>query len=72
MSSGNPRITVAFPFSTIRISQPNPQLQALTGLVLKLAGHAAVLARELDTDEAEALDALVGEVQALALALDND
>jgi hypothetical protein len=72
VNSGNPRITVAFPFSTIKISQPDPQLAVLAGLLHRLAVHTAVLARELDTDEAEELEALVEDVEALTAGLADD
>jgi hypothetical protein len=69
VSSGNPRITVAFPFSTIRISQADPALLELAEVVRRLAEHTAVLARELDTDEAEALESLLADATTLVARL---
>ena len=69
VSSGNPRITVAFPFSNIRITQSDPALLEVADLVRRLAEHAAVIARELDTDEAEALEDLAADAGALVSRL---
>lgn len=70
VNSGNPRITVAFPFSKIAITQTDPVLADVADLVRRLTEHLAVLARELDTDEAEAIEALVDEAEALVAGLD--
>jgi hypothetical protein len=66
VNSGNPQIAVAFPFSSITISRQDPVVEALVEIVHQLAEHTAVLARELDTDEAEELEVLVDKVAALA------
>lgn len=71
VTAGIPRITVAFPFSTIRISQPDQALPELAALVHRLAAHTGVLARELDTDEAEAIDVLVADAADLVNRLQS-
>ena len=65
VNTGNPRITVAFPFSTIQINQSDPGLLALAELVHQLAARTARMARDLDSDQAEALETLTGQVAAV-------
>ena len=64
-NTGNPRITVAFPFSRISIGQADPALPALADVVARLAEAMATLADRVSADDAEAIQALAEEALAL-------
>ena len=66
VSTGNPRVTVAFPFSKIEINEPTQALRDLAGLVQRLAARAAVVAREAAPDQVAACDLLAAEAELLA------
>jgi hypothetical protein len=69
VSTGNPRVTVAFPFSKIEITEPPSGLGDLAAVVSRLAGEVARIAHAASPATAEAADALADEATALALRL---
>lgn len=69
VNTGNPRVTVAFPFSKIEISEPSDQVRELAALVWALADQVAALAREAAPGELEAADQLASQAAVLALRL---
>jgi hypothetical protein len=71
VSSGNTRITVAFPFSKITVSQPDQTLAEIAEIVRELAEHTAALAEQVDPDRVDAVRALVQHAAALADELED-
>jgi len=69
VQSGNPRITVSFPFSKIDIHEPSAAMSEVAGLVAQLADQAAELSHELAADGADAADQLAEEARLLAARL---
>lgn len=65
-NTGNPRITVAFPFSKIDIRDPEPSLAELIAVVRDLAECVAALSHELSSDTVDAADRLVDRTKLLA------
>ncbi len=72
VSSGNPRITVAFPFSKITIGRQDETLAEIADLVRDLAEHTAALAEQVGSERLDAIQALVQHARALAQELDQD
>jgi hypothetical protein len=66
VSTGNPRVTVAFPFSKIDIREPSEALRDLAVLVDKLAEQTAAIASQAAPDQAEAAVHLAAEAALLA------
>jgi hypothetical protein len=66
VSSGNPRINVAFPFGRIAVQEPSEVLCDLAGLVEQLAEQVVSLTRQADPGQAEAADRLAAQAAALA------
>ena len=66
VNTGNPRITVAFPFSRISIGGDAAALAALADLVRRLAEAASELADQVGPDLAGAMHALAHEAAALS------
>jgi len=64
-NTGNPRITVAFPFSRISIGQADPAVPALADVVARLAEAMATLADGVSADDAEAIQVIADEARAL-------
>jgi len=69
VSSGNPRITVSFPFSKIDIHEPTATLAEVATLVARLAEQVAALSRTPGADGADAADQLAEEAKLLASSL---
>jgi hypothetical protein len=67
--SGNPRITVSFPFSKIDIHEPTATMSEVAGLVAQLADQVAELSHQLAADGADAADNLAEEARQLATRL---
>jgi hypothetical protein len=66
VSSGNPRVTVAFPFSKIDINEPSGALRDIAALVAQLAEQAAKIAGQAAPDLAPAADHLAAQATLLA------
>jgi hypothetical protein len=66
VSTGNPRVTVAFPFSKIDINEPSEALRDLAALVARLAEQTAEIAGQAAPDLAPAADRLAAETALLA------
>jgi len=66
VSTGNPRVTVAFPFSKIDINEPSEALRELAALVARLAEQAAAIAGQAAPDHGEAAGHLAAEAALLA------
>jgi hypothetical protein len=66
--SGNPRVTVAFPFARIEVHEPVTALADLAGLLSRLAEQVAQLTRAVTGDGEEA-DRLADEAKLLAMRL---
>lgn len=66
--SGNPRITVGFPFSKIEVHEPVAALADLAGLLSRMAEQVAQVAHAV-SDDAEVADQLADEARLLALRL---
>jgi outer membrane murein-binding lipoprotein Lpp len=66
VSSGNPRITVAFPFSRIDIKEPSEAVRELAALVEQLAEQAVTFARQAAPDHADEADRLAAQATLLA------
>jgi hypothetical protein len=69
VSSGNPRITVAFPFSKIEIREPQDTVRDLAVLLARLADQVAVLASQAAPDQAESADETAAQAALLARRL---
>jgi len=69
VSSGNPRITVSFPFSKINIYEPTAALAEVATLVAQLAEQVAALSRTEGGDGADAAGQLAEEAKHLASSL---
>jgi hypothetical protein len=69
VTTGNPRIAVAFPFSKIEIRDSEPVLSDLAGLIQRLAVQVAAMAHDVDEERADDADALVDEAAELAARL---
>jgi hypothetical protein len=69
VSSGNPRITVSFPFSKIDIHEPTATLAEVATLVARLAEQVAALSRTPGGDGADAAGQLAEEAKLLASSL---
>jgi hypothetical protein len=69
VSSGNPHITVAFPFSRIDIREPSEVLRDLAALVEQLAEQVALIAGQVASDQADASDRLAAQAALLARRL---
>ena len=69
VSTGNPRVTVAFPFSKIEINEPPQELRDLAVLVQEIARQAAALASQVTPDQAAAADQLAVRAALLAESL---
>lgn len=66
VSSGNPRINVAFPFAKIDIREPSQELRELAGLVEELAEQVVLLTKQTAPDRADDADQLAAQAVALA------
>ena len=66
VSTGNPRVTVAFPFSKVEIRDPPEAVRDLAAMVWRLAEQVAVLARQTAPDQAAAADIVAAEAALLA------
>lgn len=69
VNTGNPRVTVAFPFSKIEIREPSDQVRDLAEIVWALADKVAGLVRHAAPDELEAADQLAAQAALLARRL---
>jgi len=69
VSTGNPRVTVAFPFSRIDIREPSETLRDIAALVAKLAEQSAEIAAQAAPDLAEKADHLAAQATLLAQRL---
>lgn len=68
-NTGNPRITVAFPFSHIEIRDQEPAVGDLAVLVQQLAEHVAALSHDVSPERAQEADRLVEAARRLAASL---
>jgi hypothetical protein len=68
-NNGNPRVTVAFPFSKIEIRDPEPALADLAELVRGLTEYVATLSHELAAEHTEVADRLAEEAERLVTSL---
>ena len=66
VSSGNPRVTVAFPFSKIDINEPSEALRDIAALVAQLAELTAKIVSQAAPDQAEGADRLAAQAALLA------
>jgi hypothetical protein len=66
VSTGNPRVTVAFPFSKVEIRDQPEAVSDLAAMVWRLAEQVAVLARQTAPGQADAADAVAAEAALLA------
>ena len=66
VSTGNPRVTVAFPFSKIDINEPSEAVRDLSALVAQLAEQTAKIVSQIAPDQAEAADHLAAQAALLA------
>jgi hypothetical protein len=66
VSSGNPRVTVAFPFSKIDINEPSEALRDIAALVAQLAELTAKIVSQAAPDQAEDADRLAAQAALLA------
>jgi hypothetical protein len=66
VSSGNPRVTVAFPFSKIDINEPSEALRDIAALVAQLAELTAKIVSQAAPDQAEDADRLAAKAALLA------
>jgi len=64
VSTGNPRVTVAFPISKIDLREPGEDMINLAALVARTAAQLASLARQVGADPAEA-DLLAEDAEGL-------
>jgi hypothetical protein len=69
VSTGNPRITVAFPFSKVEVREPGEEIRDLAAMVWRLAEQVAVLPRETVPEQAAAADAVAEQTGLLASRL---
>jgi hypothetical protein len=69
VSSGNPRITVSFPFSKIDIHEPTATLAEVAALVARLAEQVAALSRTVAADDADAADQVAEQAKLLVSSL---
>ena len=69
VGSGNPRITVAFPFAKIQLTEPARELGELAALVRGLADEIAGVAAAAAPEQAAAAAELAAEARALAARL---
>jgi hypothetical protein len=69
--SGNPRVTVAFPFAKIEVHEPVAALADLAGLLSRLAEQVAQLTHAV-TDDGEAADHLADEAKLLAIRVGTE
>ncbi len=67
--TGNPRITVAFPFARIETREPPEAARDLAALVLRLAEHLDAVTRQAAPDQAEASGLLAADAKLLAIRL---
>jgi hypothetical protein len=68
-NTGNPRITVAFPFSKIDIRDPEPALTELATVVREIAEQVALLAHEVAPEQKATADRLVEKATRLSASL---
>ena len=68
-NTGNPRVTVAFPFSKIEIRDPEPALAHLAALVRDLTEYVATLPLDLPAEQKDLADRLVQQAKQLASSL---
>ena len=66
VSTGNPRVTVAFPFSKVEIRDPPEAVRDLAAMVWRLAEQVAELASQTAPGQAEAADSVAAEAALLA------
>ena len=66
VSTGNPRVTVAFPFSKVEIHDPPEAVRDLAAMVSRLAEQVAALASQTAPGQAQAADSLAAEAALLA------
>ncbi|HYB14375.1 MAG TPA: hypothetical protein VEF71_02760 [Streptosporangiaceae bacterium] len=66
VSTGNPRVTVAFPFSKVEIREPPDAVRDLAAMVWRLAEQVAALAGQAAPGQAEAADSVAAEAALLA------
>ena len=69
VSTGNPRVTVAFPFSKIDINEPSAELRDLSALVAHLAEQTAQIVSQVAPDQAEAADSVAAQAALLSQRL---
>lgn len=69
VSTGNPRVTVAFPFSKVEVGEPVDEIRDLAAMVWRLAEHVAVLARETVAEQAASAGAVAEQAGLLASRL---
>ncbi len=66
VSTGNPRVTVAFPFSKIEIIEPSDQVRDLAAIVLALADQVAALVGQTAPSQLDAADQVAAQAALLA------
>jgi hypothetical protein len=66
VSTGNPRVTVAFPFSKVEICEPPDAVRDLAAMVWRLAEQVAELTGQAAPGQAEAADRVAAEAALLA------
>jgi hypothetical protein len=69
VSTGNPRIAVAFPFSKIDIREPGEAVRDIAVMLARLAAEVADLARHAPADGDGTADRLAAEAALLASRL---
>jgi hypothetical protein len=66
VSTGNPRVTVAFPFSKVEIREPPDAVRDLAAMVWRLAEQVAALVGQAAPGQAQAADSVAAEAALLA------
>ena len=69
VSTGNPQITIAFPFSKVEIREPANEIRDLAAMVWALADQVAALASQTAPGQADAADELAAQAALLARRL---
>jgi hypothetical protein len=65
VSTGNPRVMVAFPFSKIEVHEPSDEVRGLAAVVWALAEEVAALVKQTAPSQAEAADLVAAQATLL-------
>jgi hypothetical protein len=69
VSTGNPRVMVAFPFSKIEVREPSDEIRDLAAVVWALAEQVAALVRQTAPDQTGAADQVAAQATLVAQRL---